>query len=96
MTPWILQGGEKVWLGGRVEGESPLATSLRDDIAFSKEEELSSGFGAFPTTIPLDVNVPCLLDTWLRTTVGVVIVESPEVEYPVDDPDAVSDPDVVY
>ncbi|HET6498909.1 MAG TPA: hypothetical protein VFH17_07660 [Coriobacteriia bacterium] len=96
MKPWILQGGEKVWLGGRVEGESPLATSLRDDIALSKEEELSSGFGAFPATASLDANVPYLLDSWLRSTVGVVVVESPEVEYPADDPDAVTDPDVIY
>jgi len=83
MDPWVFESGEKVWLGGRVDGDSILAACLRDEIRISREGNfVDSGYGAQPDSRRLDVDVPYLLDHWLRHCVMSQIVTGPVVEYP--------------
>jgi len=83
MEPWCFKDGTRVWLGGEVEGDSELAEFFRAQFERVRGgEELCSGFGASPEEERLQLEVPHLLDAWLRLHMGDWLVAAPEVEYP--------------
>ncbi len=84
MAPWILSDGTEISIGGEVAGETLNAMRLRLTFAALRTKgQYSSGFGAVPHEQPLDINVPYLLDFYLRRTLGAEVVSGPEVVYPV-------------
>lgn len=96
MEPWVFEDGTRVWLGGRVEGDSGLAKSIRVSFRLLTEgTPIGSGWGRYPSQDILDVRVPHLLDCWLRDKRR-VIVSAPEVEYPEMAPQARFRTGVVY
>jgi hypothetical protein len=84
MDPWVLSDGTKVTLGGNVSGDSVVADVVRVTMQDAKTGELSSRYGATPHEAVLDVNVPHLLDFYLRDRFGVV--SGPDVVYPKAEP----------
>jgi hypothetical protein len=77
---WTLSDGTTVSLGGIVTGDSILAEVLRSEMQTAKGGEKSSGYGAVPHIERLDVNVPYLLDYYLRDQYEVT--SGPNVVYP--------------
>jgi hypothetical protein len=82
--------GTKVYLGGRVTGDSKLADDLRLEIAESKKPggRISSGYGPANSRESLDLEVPYLLDSWLRrgAPFHVEVSDAPEFAVPDIDP----------
>lgn len=87
MEPWVCGDGSRIWLGGRVDGDGPVAVVARQVFVLVRSGDLiGSGYGAEPETEPLDLDVPHLLDAWVRMQADEV-VSAPVVEYPTLDPD---------
>lgn len=97
MEPWVFEDGTRVWLGGKVAGGSDVAAELRERIALARSSGLvSSGYGLIPSCEPLDVNVPHLMDHWLRSFRRLSVVSGPAVEYPPTEPADGSGPIVMH
>jgi hypothetical protein len=94
MENWILNDGTEVALGGSVVGDSEFSKLVRDIIANAKSGNVSSRYGASPDFEALDVNVPHLLDCFLRFEFEVV--SGPSVNYPNSEPRPVLAPGSVY
>lgn len=90
MDPWVFSDGTKVYLGGKVSGESFFSSSLRTAFSFhrSGRDRLVTSFGTPPDCEVLDLDVPHLLDSWLRGTYPspIELVSSPKFETPSIDP----------
>lgn len=91
---WTLSDGTVVSLGGRVRGDSLLAESMRRLMADARKDLISSGYGACPHYEQLDVDVPYLLDFWLRE--NATVKSGPDVEYPKHEPRPEPPPGSVY
>jgi hypothetical protein len=87
MTPWVLSDGTTVHQDGAITGRSNCAKALRGDIhSLNVGEYVSSGYGPMPSVAQLDLNVPHLVDSWVRKTADTYslrVVSAPEVTYPV-------------
>lgn len=81
MEPWVLKDGTKLWLGGKVEGEGDYAYELRERIDLARTRGITSGWLPGYEEM-LDVNVPHLVDYWLRECLNFPVVSGPAVEYP--------------
>jgi len=81
---WHLADGTIVSLGGRVSGDSIVAEVLLGTMSDAMSGLVSSGYGAEPHIETLDVNVPHLLDHYLRGRF--CVASGPDVEYPIEKP----------
>lgn len=81
---WVFDDGTVVHLGGKVEGNSELARSLRLDVAQTTHAErpLALPLGPRPSEwVVLDVKNPHHVDSWLRNTpTRAQLVAAPDVE----------------
>ena len=94
MDPWILSDGTKVYLGGKVEGDSFTAKRVRDELSAAKREPVNSCYGPPPHCPRLDVDAPHLLDAFLRVLARVK--SAPEFEKPSAEPRPVLPDGAVY
>lgn len=95
MDPWELEDGTKIYLGGKVEGDSFEAKRIRGDFAdVRRGVNVSSGWGPLPSHEPLNLNTPHLVDCYLREEYQVQ--SGPQVEYPKLKPPAESHPGRLY
>jgi hypothetical protein len=84
---WHLADGTVVELGGRVFGASDLARELYSDAVVSAgtNPRVHSHYGFDPGSERLDLDVPYLIDAWVRyyaDKYGVAIIDAPTVAYP--------------
>ena len=84
MEPWNLSDGTKVYLGGKVEGDSGVAEWVRKELGRAITEPVCSWYGAAPHYKRLDVGVPHLLDAFLRFTWEVS--SAPDFDRPIEEP----------
>jgi hypothetical protein len=80
VEPWKLRDGTTVSLGGDVAGSGILADLVTGIMADAKRGVVCSGYGLVPHFETLDVNVPHLLDFYLRKLFDVA--SGPTVNYP--------------
>lgn len=80
MDAWTLRDGTTVNLGGDVVGSGVLAELVKAEMADARRGLLSSGYGLEPHLEVLDVDVPHLLDFYLRRRFD--IASGPVVRYP--------------
>jgi hypothetical protein len=86
MDPWVFSDGTKVWLGGKVEGDSDLAEEIRIGVALVRSgRRVNSGYGPDCGEALLDLGVDYIMDHWLRGLSG-SIESAPKVVYPVQEP----------
>lgn len=86
MDPWRLRDGTLIHLGGDVAGDSVVADTARAIIRRSKSGEwVATGFGAVPEDPGLDIDVPHLLDSWIRIEFGAP-VSAPKFDIPENQP----------
>lgn len=90
---WVFDDGTVVHLGGKVEGNSPLAKSLRQDVAkVGTENPLSVQLSARPSPwVAVDLRNPLHVDEWLRNEPKSRLVEFPALERPVRTPSGGAD-----
>jgi hypothetical protein len=92
---WELEDGTKVYLGGKVEGDSFEARRLRSEFAeVRRGVNVGSGWGPLPSDEPLNLDTPHLLDSYLRD--GYQLKSWPTVIYPKLTPPAESHPGRLY
>jgi hypothetical protein len=82
MQPWVFSDGTKVWLGGKVEGDSDLAEEVRIVVKLTRTRgRVNSGYGPPCGEELLDPDVDYLMDFWLRS-LSAIVVSAPHVVYP--------------
>lgn len=84
MDPWVLSDGTEISLGGNVSGDSLVAEFARRDMRDAKDGNVCSNYGAQPHVADLDIDVPHLMDHYIRNRYDVA--SGPDVEYPTEEP----------